>query len=60
MAFALAPLPLLLDPTYFGLLAEEKGVVHNVAMVWLALGGAGLLFRGLEALRATMREGGGV
>ena len=48
VAFALAPLPLLLDPTYFGFFREENDVVHNVAMVWLALGGAGLLFRGVH------------
>ena len=48
VAFAIAPLPLLVDPTYFGLFADEKALVHNVAMVWLALGGLGLLFRGVH------------
>jgi hypothetical protein len=37
VAFVLAPLPLLADPTYFTL--------DNVAMIWLALGAGGLLFR---------------
>lgn len=37
VAFVLAPLPLLVDPAYF--------VLDNVAMVWLALGAGGLLFR---------------
>jgi hypothetical protein len=48
VAFALAPLPLLVDPTYFGLFEEAKDVVHNVAMIWLGLGAAGLLFRGVH------------
>jgi hypothetical protein len=48
VAFALAPLPLLLDPTYFGLFEEATDRVHNVAMVWLALGAGGLLFRGVH------------
>ena len=48
VAFAIAPLPLLVDPTYFGLFEEAKDGVHNVAMVWLALGAAGLLFRGVH------------
>src|SRR5262245_12008505 len=37
VAFVLAPLPLLIEPAYFTL--------DNVALVWLALGGAALLFR---------------
>lgn len=37
VAFVLAPLPLLVNPAYF--------VLDNVAMVWLALGAGGLLFR---------------
>jgi hypothetical protein len=44
VAFFLAPLPLLADRTYFGMFASE-GIVNNVAMVWLALGAGGLLFR---------------
>lgn len=48
VAFAIAPLPLLLDPTYFGLFEEAEDVVHNVAMVWLALGAGGLVFRGVH------------
>ena len=43
-AFVLAPLPLLADPAYFGLF-ERADPIHNVAMVWLALGAGGLLFR---------------
>jgi hypothetical protein len=48
VAFVLAPLPLLIDPTYFGFFEEARDVMHNVAMIWLALGGAGLLFRGVH------------
>ena len=47
VAFALAPLPLLIDRTYFGIFYSEN-LLHNVAMVWLALGAAGLLFRGVH------------
>jgi hypothetical protein len=48
VAFVLAPLPLLVDPTYFGLFGKPEDLLHNLAMVWLALGGAGLLFRGVH------------
>jgi hypothetical protein len=44
VAFALAPLPLLADRTYFGFFGSEE-IIHNVAMVWLVLGAGGLLFR---------------
>jgi uncharacterized membrane protein YGL010W len=40
VAFLLAPLPLLLDPTHLTL--------NNVAMVWLAVGTGGLLFRTVQ------------
>jgi len=46
VAFVLAPLPLLADPTYFGVFSSPEEVMHNVAMVWLVLGAGGLLFRG--------------
>jgi len=48
VAFVLAPLPLLADPTYFGIFERPEETLHNVAMVWLALGAGGLLFRGLH------------
>src|SRR4029077_20023473 len=48
VAFVLAPLPLLADPTYFGVFKNPDNLMHNVSMVWLALGGAGLLFRGIH------------
>jgi Protein of unknown function (DUF962) len=45
VAFVLAPLPLLVDRTYFGVFGNPDEVLHNVAMIWLALGLAGLVFR---------------
>jgi hypothetical protein len=45
VAFVMAPLPLLADPTYFGIFSNPEEILHNIAMVWLALGGGGLLFR---------------
>jgi len=48
---ALSPLPLYFDPTYFGLVApaaDKTGFVRHVAMIWLALGIAGVLFRTLQ------------
>jgi hypothetical protein len=45
VAFVLAPLPLLVDGTYFGVFRNPDEVLHNVAMIWLALGLGGLLFR---------------
>ena len=48
VAFVLAPLPLLADPTYFGVFSNPDDLVHNVAMVWLVLGAGGLLWRGVH------------
>jgi hypothetical protein len=51
VAFALAPLPLLADPTLFGLFDEPTsayGWVHNVALLWLATGVGALLFRTVQ------------
>jgi hypothetical protein len=48
VAWALAPLPLLLDRTLFGVFeppATRADYVHHVAMIWLAVGIGGLLFR---------------
>jgi hypothetical protein len=48
VAWALAPLPLLLDATLFGLFeppATLADYVHHVAMIWLAIGIGGLLLR---------------
>jgi hypothetical protein len=46
--WALSPLALYADPTLFGVLtAHETAMqfVHNMGVIWLALGVAGLLFR---------------
>ena len=48
VAFVLAPLPLVVDPTLFGVFEAPAGAadwVHHVALVWLVLGAGGLLFR---------------
>jgi hypothetical protein len=49
--WALSPLPLYFDPTYFGLFmpaADKTGLVRQVAMIWLALGIGGVLFRTVQ------------
>jgi len=46
--WALAPLPLAIDATFFGLFERPSdlgGYVHHVSMIWLAVGIGGLLFR---------------
>jgi hypothetical protein len=49
--WALAPLPLYFDPSFFGLFApaaDKTGFVRQVAMIWLALGIGGVLFRTVQ------------
>ena len=49
--WALSPLPLYFDPTYFGLFApaaDKTGFVHHMAIIWLALGIGGVLFRTVQ------------
>ena len=49
--WALAPLPLILDPTLFGIFEPHKSAtefVRHVAYIWLALGLGGLLFRTVQ------------
>jgi len=49
--FALSPLPLLLDPTLFGIFSPHNDAfefVRHVAQVWLAVGAGGLLFRTVQ------------
>lgn len=49
--WALSPLALLVDPALGGVLephADWVGFVDNVALVWLVLGAAGLLFRTVQ------------
>jgi hypothetical protein len=49
--WALSPLPLCFDSTYFGLFApaaDKTGFVRHVAIIWLVLGIAGVLFRTVQ------------
>jgi hypothetical protein len=50
-AWALSPVLLWLNPSLFGLITPTPGTagfVHDVGLLWLALGVAGLLFRTLQ------------
>lgn len=46
--WALTPLALYADPSLVGLVQPDRGFVHNLAIVWLWLGFAALLFRTLQ------------
>jgi hypothetical protein len=49
--WALSPVPLLLDPTFFGIFEPHAGIaefVRHVAQIWLIIGAGGLLFRTLQ------------
>ena len=49
--WALSPLLLLGEPSLFGLIephADRAGFVHNVGILWLALGAGGLLLRTVQ------------
>jgi hypothetical protein len=49
--WALSPLPLLVDPTLFGIFEPHASVsefVRHVAQVWLVIGAGGLLFRTIQ------------
>jgi hypothetical protein len=49
--WVMSPLPLLFDPTYFGIFSAHAGTaefVRHVAQIWLAIGIGGLLFRTLQ------------
>jgi len=49
--WAVSPLPLLFDPTYFGIFSPHTGAawfVRHVAQIWLAVGAGGLLFRTVQ------------
>ena len=51
VAWAAAPLPLVLDPTFLGMFARPAvagDYLHHVAMIWLAVGVGGLLFRTVQ------------
>ncbi|MBE7202382.1 MAG: hypothetical protein INR70_31910 [Parafilimonas terrae] len=59
--WVLSPLPLSIDPSFFGLLtpaADWSGVVHNVGWIWLWLALGGLLFRvGQLCLQQSVQTG---
>jgi hypothetical protein len=49
--WALSPLPLYFDPTYFGLFtpaANKAEYVRHIAVIWLAIGIGGVLFRTIQ------------
>jgi hypothetical protein len=49
--WALSPLPLYFDPTYFGIFprhADRTELMRHVAQLWLAVGAGGLLFRTVQ------------
>lgn len=49
--WALSPVPLQFDPTYFGIFiphTDTAGFVRHVAEIWLAVGAGGLLFRTVQ------------
>lgn len=49
--WALAPLVLFVDPTYFGLFAaaaDRAELIDQVGLIWLAIGVGGLLFRTVQ------------
>ena len=49
--WALSPVPLYFDPTYFGLFTPHNGTaefVRHVAQIWLAVGAGGLVFRTVQ------------
>ena len=51
VAWAAAPLPLVLDPAFFGVFEQPLSAadyVHHVAMIWLVVGISGLLWRGVQ------------
>lgn len=46
--WVLAPVALLVDPTFFGLLESRsglEGLLHNTAILWLIVGGGAVVFR---------------
>jgi hypothetical protein len=49
--WALSPLPLFFDPTYFGIFQPHNGMaelIRHIAQIWLAVGAGGLLFRVIQ------------
>lgn len=49
--WALSPVPLYFDPTYFGIFTPHNGpaeLIRHIAQIWLAIGLGGLLFRVIQ------------
>ena len=49
--WALSPIPLYFDPTYFGVFTPHAGpaeFIRHVAQIWLVIGAGGLLFRVIQ------------
>jgi hypothetical protein len=49
--WALSPLPLFFDSTFFGIFGPAAGVsdfIHHVAIIWLVIGAGGLIFRTVQ------------
>ena len=49
--WALSPIPLYFDPTYFGIFTPHAGpaeFIRHVAQIWLVIGAGGLLFRVIQ------------
>ena len=49
--WALSPLPLFFDSTYFGMFEPAAGTsdfIHHVALIWLVIGAGGLVFRTVQ------------
>jgi hypothetical protein len=51
LVWALSPLPLFIDPTYFGIFTPHNGhmeFIRHVAQIWLVVGAGALLFRVIQ------------
>ena len=57
--WALSPLPLLVDPSYFGVFTPHTNAnefVRHVAQIWLAIGLGGVVFRVVQLMRHQGRR----
>ena len=49
--WALSPIPLYFDPTYFGIFVPHANItefIRHLALIWLAIGIGGLIFRAIQ------------
>jgi hypothetical protein len=49
--WALSPLPLFFDSSFFGIFESAAGIsdfIHHVALIWLVIGAGGLIFRTVQ------------